>query len=62
MLIPCAGHYASRVAKLGNTLICLYTVYIHNGTFQLKYALRDILGISNGSFVMKRMSTSEKAT
>jgi hypothetical protein len=40
----------------------IYTVYIHNGTFPLKYALRDTLGISNGSFVMKRMSTSGKAT
>jgi hypothetical protein len=38
-----------------------FTVYIHNGTFPLKYALRDTLGISNGSFVMKRMSTSGKA-
>ena len=38
------------------------TVYIHDGTFLLIYALRDTLGISNGSFVMKRMSTSGKAT
>jgi hypothetical protein len=30
-----------------------FTVYIHNGTFPLKYALRDTLGISNDSFVMK---------
>ena len=41
---------------------CYYTVYNHNGIFPLKYALRDTLGISNGSFVMKRMSTSGKAT
>jgi hypothetical protein len=34
-----------------------FTVYIHNGTFPLKYALRDTLGISNGSFVMKRIFT-----
>ena len=39
-----------------------FTMYVHNGTFPLKYALRDTLGISNGSFVMKRMSTSGKAT
>jgi hypothetical protein len=36
------------------------TVYIHDGTSPLKYALRDTNGISNGFFVMKMMSTMGK--
>jgi hypothetical protein len=52
------------IKNLKNNKACgddciIHTVYIHNGTFPLKYALRDTLGISNGSFVMKRIDVNK---